>query len=189
MSQRVCPWWLGYFLASPLRRLSTNPFRMVLPFVHEGMTVLEPGPGMGFFTTELARLVGPSGRVVVVDIQPKMLSGLKRRLAKRGLLERVDVRLATPDSMGLDGLDGRFDFALVFAVVHELPSGVSFFAEAAKALKPGALLLLAEPRGHVNEAKFEAELQAAAQAQLELVDRPAVPHSRGALLKKRLVSP
>jgi ubiquinone/menaquinone biosynthesis C-methylase UbiE len=162
---------------------------MVLPFVHEGMTVLEPGPGMGFFTTELARLVGPSGRVVVVDIQPKMLSGLKRRLAKRGLLERVDVRLATPDSMGLDGLDGRFDFALVFAVVHELPSGVSFFAEAAKALKPGALLLLAEPRGHVNEAKFEAELQAAAQAQLELVDRPAVPHSRGALLKKRLVSP
>jgi ubiquinone/menaquinone biosynthesis C-methylase UbiE len=46
------------------------------------MTVLEPGPGMGAFTLELARLVGSSGRVVAVDVQSKMLDGLKRR-AKR----------------------------------------------------------------------------------------------------------
>jgi SAM-dependent methyltransferase len=162
-----------------------DPVKIVLPYVRESMTVLEPGPGMGFFTVELAQLVGVSGRVVAVDIQPRMLAGLKRRLVKRGLLERVDARLAAPGSMGLHDWNGRIDFALVFAVVHELPSVASFFSEVAQALKPGASLLLAEPRGHVSEAQFTAELNAAAQAQLELVDRPAMPRSRAALLRKR----
>jgi len=71
MSHTVCPWWLGYVLASPLRRLFLDPVKLLSPYVQAGMTVLEPGPGMGFFTLELARLVGPAGRVVAVDIQPK----------------------------------------------------------------------------------------------------------------------
>jgi SAM-dependent methyltransferase len=96
-------------------------------YVHEGMTVLEPGPGMGFLTVELARLVGASGRVVALDIQSKMLEGLKRRLAKAGLLERVDIRLVQPHSMQLDDLAGSVDFALAFAVVHEMPSASSFW--------------------------------------------------------------
>lgn len=83
--QRVYPWWLGYLLVSPLRRLSQNPGKVLAPYVREGMTVLEPGRGMGFFTLELARLVGPSGRVVAVDIQPRMLAGLRRRAARAGL--------------------------------------------------------------------------------------------------------
>ena len=60
----VCPWWAGYILASPLRRLIQDPRSLLAPYVHPGMTVLEPGPGMGFFTLELARLVGPAGRVI-----------------------------------------------------------------------------------------------------------------------------
>ncbi len=67
MAQHVCPWWLGYWLASPLRRLTVNPDAVVSPFVRPGMLVLEPGPGMGFFTLPLARLVGPKGRVVALD--------------------------------------------------------------------------------------------------------------------------
>lgn len=85
----VCPWWLGYLLASPIRRLLHDPREILSPHVREGMTVLEPGPGMGFFTLELLRLTGPSGRVVVVEIQPRMLAVLKRRAAKAGLLDRL----------------------------------------------------------------------------------------------------
>jgi ubiquinone/menaquinone biosynthesis C-methylase UbiE len=70
---------------------------------------------MGFFTTELARRVGANGRVVAVDLQPKMLHGLKRRLQELGLANRVDARLASADSLGLDDLRGKVDFILAYA--------------------------------------------------------------------------
>jgi SAM-dependent methyltransferase len=186
MGHRVCPWWLGYVLASPLRRLLQDPVAILKPYVREGMTVLEPGPGMGFFTVEMARQVGASGRVVAVDVQPRMIAGLKRRLAKAGLLERTDARLAPSDSLGLQDLQGKVDFALAMAVVHEMPSSNRFFAEVAAAMKPGATLLLAEPSGHVKKAVFETELQDAAAAGLEVTGRPVIPRSQAALLKKTL---
>ena len=150
MSERVCPWWIGYVLVSPLRRAFQNPARILTPYVREGMTVLEPGPGMGFFTLDLARLVGPSGRVVAVDLQSRMLDALRRRAAKAGLAERMATRLAQPGGLGVADLAGQADFILAFAVVHELPSARAFFAEAAESLRPGGALLLAEPAGHVS---------------------------------------
>jgi SAM-dependent methyltransferase len=185
MSQRVCPWWLGYLLASPIRRLLEDPEKVLAPYVREGMTVLEPGPGMGFFTLPLARRVGASGRVVAVDIQPRMIAGLKRRVARAGLLSRVDARVVAADSMGLTDLAGAVDFALAFALVHELPAVEPFFAEVAQASKPGAGLLFVEPSGHVKPPLFEEELQAAAKAGFELRDRPSIRRSHAALLKKR----
>ena len=184
MSEHVCPWWLGYFLINPLRRFKQDPGEILSPYVRQGMTVLEPGPGMGYFTLELARRVGPSGRVVTVDIQAKMLQKLERRAAKQRLLERIETRLVQKDSMGLGDLKETVDFALAFAVVHELPDGSRFFAEISEALKPGAFLLLAEPRGHVKQTKFEAELKAAAGAGLNFRNGPAISSSHSALFQR-----
>jgi SAM-dependent methyltransferase len=161
-----------------------DPVKVLTPYVRKGMTVLEPGPGMGFFTLELGRLVGPSGQVVAVDIQPRMLSSLKRRAARAGLLERVDARLAAPDTLGVADLAGAVDFTLAFALVHELPAAGPFFAEIAKASKPGAGLLFAEPSGHVKVLDFEAELEAAIHAGFEVVERPAIRRSDTAFLRK-----
>lgn len=184
MAHRVCPWWLGYLIASPVRRLMQNPEKVVGPYVREGMIVLEPGPGMGFFTLEIARLVGPSGRVVAVDIQPRMLSSLKRRAARAGLRERVDARTTAPNTLGIADLAGAVDFTLAFALVHELPDAEPFFAEVARASKRGAGLLFAEPAGHVKPADFEAELAAATHAGFELVERPAIRRSHAAFLRR-----
>ena len=184
MGHRVCPWWLGYLLASPLRRLMQDAGEIVSPYVREGMTVLEPGPGMGFFTLELARLVGPGGRVIAVDIQPRMIAGLKRRLAKAGLAERVDTRVAAQDSMGLSDLAGKVDFTLAMAVVHEMPSAERLFTEAAAAMKPGGTLLLAEPSGHVKPELFAKQLRAAALSGFTVAERPTIRRSQAALLKK-----
>jgi ubiquinone/menaquinone biosynthesis C-methylase UbiE len=184
MAHRVCPWWLGPLLASPIRRLFQNPAKLLAPYIQEGMTVLEPGPGMGFFTLEMARRVGASGRVVAVDIQAKMLAGLKRRAAKAGLLDRVVLRLAQADSMGLADLAGQVDFAVAIAMVHEIPAPDRFFAETAATLKPGARLLLVEPAGHVDAVQFQAELDLAAQAGLSVTARPAAGRSHAALLQK-----
>lgn len=184
MPHRVCPWWLGYFLLNPFRRYRENPANILTPHVRQGMTVLEPGPGMGFFTLELARMVGASGRVVAVDIQTKMLDRLKRRAAKAGLLDRLDARLASSDSMAIADLAGSVDFTLAFAVVHEFPDAARFFAEVAAASKSGASLLLAEPAGHVKAAEFDAELKAASDAGFALVDHPLIRGSHTALLKR-----
>jgi predicted O-methyltransferase YrrM len=81
---------------------------------------------MGFFTLELARLVGPSGRVIAVDIQSQMIAGLQRRARKAGLIDRIDARVALPTTLGLDEKAGAIDFAFVFAVLHEMPALVHF---------------------------------------------------------------
>ncbi len=184
MAHRVCPYWVGYLLISPLRRLAHKPAEILAPYVREGQTVLEPGPGMGFFTLELARRVGASGRVIAIDIQQKMLDRLKRRAAKAGLLERIDARLASPDSLGISEVSGRIDFTLAFAMVHELPDAGRFFQEIAAASKPGGTVLLAEPAGHVKQSIFDSELQLASKAGFEVVDHPKIKRSLTAVLEK-----
>lgn len=185
MSHRVCPWWIGYLLASPIRRWIQDPLPIVSPYVHEGMTVLEPGPGMGFFTLPLAQLVGPSGRIVAVDLQPRMIKGMKGRAAKARVLDRIDCRVSAAETMGIGDLAGKVDFTLAFAMVHEFPNAFHFFGEASAASKPNAKLLLAEPSGHVDEKKFDEELQAAFKAGFTLVERPAIRRSRAAVLVKK----
>ena len=184
MAHSVCPWGLGYLLVSPLRRLAQNPAALLAPYLSQGMTVLEPGPGMGFFTLEMARRVGASGRVVVVDIQSKMLDGLRRRARKAGVLDRIDARVVSKDGMALGDLAGKVDFALAFAMVHELPDQARFFAETAAALRPGAKLLLAEPAGHVTPEGFAATLAQAAKAGLRVEPGPAIWRSLSAVLVK-----
>ena len=180
----VCPPWLGYFLASPLRKLWQDPHVILAPYVTAGMTVLEPGPAMGFFTLELARLVGPAGRIVAVDLQEPMLAALRRRAARRGLQDRIETRRATAEGMEIADLAGRVDFALLFAMVHEVKDRGRFFADVATALKPGGRALLAEPRGHVSDDLFADLERLAAASGLRVDGRPAVPSSRTAVLVK-----
>jgi len=139
---------------------------------------------MGFFTVEIARLVGPFGRVVAVEVQPRMIEGLKRRARKAGLLDRIDARVVSPASMQLVDLDAIVDFVFAFAVVHELPNTASFFSEAVRAMKSGAHLLLAEPAGHVSEAEFAEQIRAAADNGLRVFDRPAIRRCIAALFRK-----
>ncbi|HVN75753.1 MAG TPA: methyltransferase domain-containing protein [Thermoanaerobaculaceae bacterium] len=154
MAHAVCPWWLGYWLVSPVRKLVENPRTVLAPFVRDGSVVLEPGCGMGFFTIDAARLAGTSGRVIAVDIQPRMLATLARRAARAGVLDRIETRTAGPRTLGIADLAGRVDVALALHVVHELPDPAAFFGEVAGALKAGGQLLFAEPKGHVSAAAF-----------------------------------
>jgi ubiquinone/menaquinone biosynthesis C-methylase UbiE len=139
---------------------------------------------MGFFTLELARRVGRTGRVIAVDIQPKMIERLKRRAANANLADRIDARVTRADSMQLEGLDRGIDFVLAFAVVHEMPQAAVFFTEAAATMKSDARMLLAEPLGQVSEAEFDIELEVARRAGLELEARPQIRRTRTAVLRK-----
>ena len=141
---------------------------------------------MGFFTIPIARMIGPSGRVVAADIQARMLSGLRRRAAKAGLQSRIETRLATLDSLEVQDLHGKVDLVLAFAVVHEMPSPEAFFQQTVAALKPGGQVFFVEPAGHVNQKKFAEETEAAWSAGLEEVSHPLVRHNHAVLLQKKV---
>ncbi|MGE5235423.1 MAG: class I SAM-dependent methyltransferase [Acidobacteriota bacterium] len=184
MAHRICPWWLGYALINPLRRWREDPVALLGPHVREGMVVLEPGCGMGYFTVPLARMVGPGGRVIAVDLQERMLAGLMRRARKAGVSARVEPRRAAADRLGIDDLADKVDLALALHMVHEVPDRRAFFAEVARALRPGGTMLVIEPKGHVTTDEFETTLAAAAQASLAPVERPASRTGRAALLRR-----
>ena len=178
----TCPWWFGYFLLSPFRRLAQSPSRMLRPFVREGMVIVEPGCGMGFFTLDLVRMTGPRGRVVAIDLQEKMLAGLRRRAARAGLEGRIEARLAGPDQLGIDDLAGQVDLVLAFYVVHELRDRAAFFREIATALRPEGSVLVVEPPLHVSRGAFEESLAAAGRAGLRVAARPRIGPNKTALL-------
>ncbi len=186
MSDHVCPWWLGYLLANPGRKLLQSPEKILRPHLAAGMWALDLGAGMGFFSLPLARLVGAAGKVVCVDLQAKMIAGLNRRAARAGLAPRIEARVCAADSLQLGDLASRLDFALAFAMVHEVPDPERLFAEIQAVLKPGGRLLVCEPVGHVTPDAFAATVALARRAGFEVVARPRVALSHGVLLEKAL---
>jgi 2-polyprenyl-3-methyl-5-hydroxy-6-metoxy-1,4-benzoquinol methylase len=185
VATHVCPWWLGYLLINPLRRLWQNPEGILGDYVRPGMTVLDIGPGMGYFSLWMAKAVTETGRVVCVDVQEKMIRSLTRRAARAGLEGWIDVRVCSESSLGIDDLAQQVDFALVFAVVHEVADTPSLFVQIKRVLKLGGTCLLAEPKGHVTCSEFDKAVGIAADVGLEVIDRPPVWRSRTALLGVR----
>lgn len=184
MAHRVCPFWIGYLLLNPLRKLSQNPEKILAGHVRNGMTVLDIGAAMGFFSIPLARMVGAQGKVVCVDMQEKMLKVLSKRARKAGVEEHIQVHHSDQNSLGLESFSGAIDFALAFAVVHEVPDAGKLFREISEALRPNARLLVAEPRGHVKDKEFADTVSLARQSGFRVVDRPRISRSIAVLLEK-----
>jgi ubiquinone/menaquinone biosynthesis C-methylase UbiE len=148
-------------MASPLRRLIENPEKLLGPWVEPGMTVLDVGCATGFFSLPLARMTGEKGRVLCVDVEPRMMKGLVRRATKAGLIDRIEPILCGEDDLGLSGREGTVDLAVAIHTLHELPDVEHGLRQIAAALKPGGRLLVIEPRGHVSQATWDYEVETA----------------------------
>lgn len=182
MAERVCPWWMGYFLLGPIRRIVENPRKILSPYVKTGMNILEPGSGMGFFTLEAARLAGPEGKVYAVDLQQRMVSALERRIRRAKLTDVITTRVCPADSLGVSDLEGTIDLVLALFLVHEVPDPDRLFREFRQALRPGGRCLVIEPAGHVSEEAFEASLTVAREAGFVVSPGPKVRKSHSAVL-------
>ncbi len=185
MAEKVCPVWVGYLLASPVRKLYQNPKKILGPYVREGMKILDIGCAMGFFSLPLAEMTGRNGRVICVDIQEKMIRSLEKRAQKAGLSDRIETRLCENNSLGLDDFKEEIDFALASAVVHEVSDASGFFSEIQKTIKPTGIFLVVEPKGHVSKKDFETTVSIAEQNGFEVIDSPQIGRSRIVLLGKK----
>jgi ubiquinone/menaquinone biosynthesis C-methylase UbiE len=177
----VCPWWLIRVFDNPLRRLIQKPEIILQGIVHSGDHCLDVGCGFGYFTIPMARIVGPSGTVTAADLQPEMLSGVKRRAEKSGLLAQI--RFHSVDPLGFH-FDRMFDFALVFWMAHEVRDREAMFEQLSKSVKTGGLLLIAEPKGHVNKESFSRTVGCAEKAGFRKTAEHRVSFSRAILMKK-----
>ena len=184
MSERICPWWLGYLLAAPMRKLAQNPAKILSPYVKKGDTVLDAGSAMGFFSLPMAQLVGETGHVVSIDLQEKMIRGLKKRAIRDGVEKRMEMRVCTPRSLCVDDLAEKVDFALAFAVIHEVPDAGRFLREIHSTLRKGGLFLFSEPTGHVTMEAFNDTLSVAREIGFRIVSLPVIRKSHSAILTK-----
>lgn len=103
---------------------------------------LDVGCGPAFLACELGREVGPSGRIVGLDESPEMLEAARGRIAREGLGDRVEVREG--DAARLAFPAAAFDFVTAAQVYLYVPDVEGALAEAARVLRPGGRLAVAD---------------------------------------------
>ncbi len=139
---------------------------------------------MGFFTLPMARMIGSNGKIFAVDVQEKMLKSLDRRARKAGLTDQIETRLCANNSLGIDDLIGKIDFALAFAVLHEIPDIKSALSQIASSLKTGGTLLISEPKSHVSPDEFRTTIAHAKDCGLTEKSTPLISRSHSILMTK-----
>ena len=112
--------------------------------VQPGAVVADIGAGSGYYTVRLAKVVGPTGRVVATDLQPGMLDLIKAKVAAERLTN-VEIVQGRADDPVLPAK--TFDLLLMVDVYHELAAPQVFVRKLKEALKPGGRLVLIEFRG------------------------------------------
>ena len=183
----VCSHNHSFALDNFFRKLVQSPQKILSPFLNTGDTAIDLGCGPGFFTLPMAELVGSSGTVIGVDVQPEMLARVKAKLVRlRDRSSLADIRLHQCSDVHL-GLDDSIsaDFVLAYYMVHETPDQNSFFKQLKNILKSSGRILIVEPPFHVSRKQFNQTLEYAEQADLSVVDRPKRKGGLSALLAVR----
>jgi ubiquinone/menaquinone biosynthesis C-methylase UbiE len=178
---RVCPVELAGSLDNRFRRWFQNPFKIMSPYIKEGMTVLDLGCGPGFFSIDIAQMVGKGGRVIACDLQEGMLQKLRNKIQGTELEERITLLRCQMDRIGVSE---KVDFVLAFYMVHEIPKKEALFTEISSILKPNGQVLIVEPPFHVSKKAFEETLRKARGAGLTVAEGPKVFLSKTTILKR-----
>lgn len=119
-----------------------QPDRVVAAMeIRAGMSVADIGTGTGYFLGRLSEAAGDGGRVLAVDISPKMVRFTRERIAGENL-DNVSPRLALTDDPLLD--DASVDRILIVNTWHHIPEREAYAGKLAKTLKPGGRVFIVD---------------------------------------------
>jgi ubiquinone/menaquinone biosynthesis C-methylase UbiE len=179
--KHVCPWYCCFTFDNIFRKGFQNPYKILSGYLKAGDTVMDVGPGQGYFSIPMAKMVGENGRVIAIDIQKKMLDILERRAQKENVADRILFKLASDTNYGINS---EVDFALAFWMVHEVPDKKALFQSIYDSMRHGKQFLVVEPYLHVTGKMMEETVKTAQGVGFALTDRPKIFFSRAALLRK-----
>lgn len=135
-----CPYALAWMTDNPLRRWYMRDL-LDRVGIRPGERVLELGPGPGAFTVDAAWRTKPDGSLVAVDIQPRMIAAVERKVRAAGLTN-VETHVASAYELPLEG--ESVDRAFLVTVLPEIPDRQRALTELRRVLKPGGVLSITE---------------------------------------------
>ena len=178
-NRRICPVEYAGGLDNSFRRFLQNPRKILKPYIHEGLTILDLGCGPGFFSIEIAKMLKDSGKVIAADLQEGMLEKINKKIKGTILEQRISLHKCQEDTIGVTE---NVDFILVFYMIHEVPNQLNLLKELKSILKPDGKIYIIEPKFHVSKKSFEEMINKTKDIGFEIVDRPRVFFSRTVLV-------
>ncbi|MCX6286203.1 MAG: class I SAM-dependent methyltransferase [Bacteroidetes bacterium] len=178
-NSRTCPVEYAGGLDNSFRRLLQNPRKILKPYIHTGMTVLDLGCGPGFFSIEIANMLAGSGKVIAADLQDGMLEKLIAKIKGTELEQRIETHKCEPNKAGITE---NVDFILLFYMIHEVSDQGRLLEELKSILKPNGKIYIIEPKFHVSKKSFEILIDRIRNLGFDVIDSPKVFFSRTVLL-------
>lgn len=140
----VFPQQLAFTLLIPLRNIFLSPKKLIQRLeLKPDSSVLEVGPGPGYFSTAVAKHVS-RGTLTLADIQQEMLDWAKKRIGKKGL-SNVSYHLCDGESFPF--ADNSFDVIFLITVLGEVENKEAYLKKFHRILKPDGILSISELAG------------------------------------------
>jgi SAM-dependent methyltransferase len=119
----------------PARDAWQRPAEVIeLLHITPGSAVADLGSGTGYFVSWLSRAVGPGGKVLALDVEPKMIEFVTQR-AEQQKLPNVEPRLVAADDPGL--APGSLARVLIVDTWHHIDDRAHYAAKLLASLAPG----------------------------------------------------
>ena len=144
----------------------------------KGDKILDLGPGMGYFTFPIGRMVGKHGIVYAADIQNQMLLHIEKRIIKekwkniRTYLIKDKIRI-----------NEKVDFVLMFWMLHEIKNIEIVIDNLKEILNQNGKILIVEPIIHVTKKDFTNEIDIMIKNGFKIIKYPKINLSRSVLIE------
>jgi ubiquinone/menaquinone biosynthesis C-methylase UbiE len=162
----ACPYGQRFWVEAPHPVITRDRLRSVLA-PSRGERVLEIGPGVGYYTLDIAEWIGPDGRVEIFDLQQEFLDHTSGRAGERGLDNVVPTQ---GDATALAYEDDSMDAVVLTAVLGEIPDPGAALREIARVLKPDGRLIVGELFGDPHFTTLASLKQRAGEAGLSYTE-------------------